>query len=206
MKSSCRIALLAALSTLVVSPAARARALADPRFATYDAVVVGSPLGLAINQAGDPGNPGFDVTVRAIDNSPVPGAFVSLDFTGAGITLYTSQNSGTTIDCAQESIHRLTNAQGQAKFAAQMGRWQDANLVSLQVEGVEMAKVKARSMDYGGDGRVSIVDLDVFALDFLGTPSTMRSDFDVSGSTGLGDLSIFSVHYLGSIPKPLCMP
>jgi hypothetical protein len=187
---------------LVLIPGA---ASAGVQFSTMDQVLVGSTLGIAINQVNS-NEPGFDVTRRDQVNAPVPGVNVTLHFAGTNLALYSSQNPGTTVDCAARTISRVTDAQGHVKFAAQFGRWNDANVVEVESEGESFGFVKARSPDYDGDGRVGLPDLGEFTSDFFTNTAAPRSDFDLSGATALGDLSIFSVHYLGqpAAAKPLC--
>jgi hypothetical protein len=181
-------------------------ASAGVQFTTLDAVLVGSPLGIATSQSGDPIHPGFDVVRRDESNAPVPGATVKLHFAGTNLALYASQNSGTTIDCIAHTLGRVTDAQGHVNFAAQFGGWNNAMSVEVTSDDESFGFVKARSPDYDGDGRVVLLDLSEFAGDFLTNTSAVRSDFDVSNLVGLGDLSIFAVHFLGQgpSPKPLC--
>jgi hypothetical protein len=141
-----------------------------------------------------------------VNNAPVPGVNVTLHFAGTNLALYSSQNPGTTVDCAAGTISRVTDAQGHVKFAAQFGRWNNALVVEVESEGLQLGFVPARSPDYDGDGRVALTDLGEFTSDYFLNTAAKRSDFDQSGVTGLGDLSIFSVHYLAqpAATKPLC--
>lgn len=192
------------LLALACPAAAGATGVPDPRFTIVDPVLVGSPLGIAVPQAN--GTPGFDLWARDINNAPLAGALVEIDFTFSGLTLYATQNPGTTVNCAAHRISQLTDAQGHVVFAAQFGSWQNANVVPVTVDGVMIAQVPGRSPDYDEDGRVAIFDLSIFSQDFLSPDLSPRSDFDVSGETGLGDLAIFSQHYLAPAgpAKPLC--
>jgi hypothetical protein len=190
------------IALLVLIPGA---ASAGVQFSTTDQVLVGSPLGIAINQVNS-NEPGFDVTRRDQVNAPVPGVNVTLHFVGTNLALYSSQVPGTTVDCTAGTISRVTDAQGRVKFAAQFGRWNDARVVEVESEGEMLGFVPARSPDYDGDGRVGLTDLAEFTSDFFTNTAAARSDFDQSGVTGLGDLSILSVHFLGqpAAAKPLC--
>ena len=194
----------AVLLALGLAAPAFALGVPDPRLSIVDPVLVGSPLGIPNPQVG--GTPGFDVYARDVNNTPVAGAVVEIDFSLAGLTLYATQNAGTTVNCATHRIGQVTDAQGHVVFAAQFGSWQNANVVPVLINGVLVANVAARSPDYDEDGKVAIFDLSVFSTDFLDQNPTPRSDFDVSGVTGLGDLAFFSQHYLApeGPAKPLC--
>jgi len=189
----------AILAALVLAETAGAQP--DPRFSTIDAVVVGSPLGVAIGGA----PAGFDVTMRDVSNAPRPGVIVELRIGAAGLRLYADQASGTTIDCVQGTISRVTNAQGAVNFAARFGGYVDANAIEVIGAGVQLGFVKGRSPDYDKDGAVGLPDLVTFSGDFMLNPSAQKSDFDLNGNTGLGDLVIFSDQFLHvSAPRPLC--
>jgi hypothetical protein len=190
-----------ALAVLALVSATSATAQPDPRQITIDVVVVGTPLGVAIG-----GSPvGFDVTVRNIDLTPRQGAVVSLEFPAASFRLYATQQAGTTINCAQGSLTRVTDAQGQVNFAARFGGWEDGNAVAVLVDGVLIGLVKGRSPDYDRDGKVGLSDLAVFTGDLLGNPGAQKSDFDLNGSTGLNDYAIITEQLLGTTsPQALC--
>ena len=191
----------AILATMVLAQAAGAGDLPDPRFSTLDAVAVGSPLGVAIGGA----PAGFDVTMRDVSNAPRPGVIVQLRIGDAGLHLYADQASGTTVDCLQGTISRVTNAQGAVNFVPRFGGWVDGNAIEVIGAGEQLGFVKSRSPDYDADGAVGLPDLVTFSGDFMLNPAAQKSDFDLNGSTGLGDLVIFSAQFLGvSTPRPLC--
>jgi len=187
---------------LLTLSAATAAAEPDPRFSTVDPVTVGSPLGVAIG--GTPA--GFDVVARDVSNAPRPNIPVTLSFAGTGLRLYSTQAAGTTIDCVQGTLTRITDAQGHVNFAARFGGWNDANSVHVLIDGEDIASVKARSPDYDADGRVALSDLVMFSGDFVSNPTAQKSDFDLFGSTGLGDLVIFSGQFLGANQAQLLCP
>jgi len=143
---------LAALLALAWPLGANAQGVPNPGFTVVDPLLVGSPLGIAITQVG--GMPGFDVYAKDVNNAPLVGAVVEIDFTFSGLTLYATQNAGATIDCATHCISRVTDAQGHVMFAAQFARWQNNNAVPVLLNDVEVAQVKGRSPDYDEDGRV----------------------------------------------------
>lgn len=166
----------------------------DPRFSTVDPVVVGTPLGIPIGGA----PAGFDVTMRDVSNVPRPGVTVALRFPRPAFRLYAPQQAGTTVDCLQGTVGRVTDAQGKVNFAARFGGWDDANAVEVLGDGVSLAFVKGRSPDYDRDGKPGLSDFTFFSTDFLTNPTAQRSDFDLNGSTGLGDYALFSAQFLGA--------
>jgi len=193
--------LFALLAFAATATSAGAQGLPDPRMNTIDAVAVGSPLGVAIGGA----PAGFDVVARDVALAPRPGIPVVLSFATAGVRLYTTQAAGTTVDCTQGTLTRITDAQGHVNFVPRFGGWNDANAVHVLVDGLDVGSVKARSPDYDQDGRVGLFDFVTFSADFMTNPSAQKSDFDLSGSTGLGDLVIFSAQFLGATQaQPLC--
>jgi hypothetical protein len=130
---------------------------------------------------------------------------VSLRFPLGTFRLYTTQQAGTTVDCTQGTLSRVTDAQGRVNFAARFGGWEDANMVEVLDGGVNLAFVKGRSPDYDKDGKVGLSDLAVFTADLLGNPAAQKSDFDLNGFTGLGDLGILATQLLGTTnAQPLC--
>ena len=173
----------------------------DPRFSSIDPVVVGNPIGYAIG--GSP--PGFDVLMRDQNQAPRPGAFITLRFPAA-MKLYAIQNSGTTVDCVQKTLSRVTDAQGRANFAARVGGWTNGNEIEVAADGVVLGYVKGRSLDYNADGRTSLGDFVTFSDDFLNQVTEPKSDFDLNGSTGLGDFVLFSWIFLESAPPQVTCP
>jgi hypothetical protein len=166
-----------------------------------DAVAVGSPLGVPIGGA----PAGFDVTMRDVNNAPRAGETVWLRLAAPGLHMYATQDAGTTVDCVNGSIGRVTDAQGRVNFAPRFGGWNDANVVEVYSGTETFGYVKARSPDYDADGRVGLSDFVTFISDFMTNPAAPRSDFDLSGNTGLSDYVLFSNQFLGSTgAQPLC--
>lgn len=182
------------------APGTDAQPLPDPRFTTFDPVLVG-------NQTGNPLGglqPGFDVVIRDVFNVPIEGRAVILDFTGTPIRLSAVQNSGTTLDCVARTLSRVTDLQGRVKFAARIGKFENANAVLVSA-GVPLGVVKARSTDIDGlDGRTGLGDFAVFANNFLNLPGAQETDFDQNGTTGLGDFAIMYNEFLLDMPQPYC--
>jgi hypothetical protein len=193
-----RLTLYALFAALLLARPASA-GVPDPRFSVTEPVIVGSPTGVAIGGT----TPGYDVIVRDVSNVPLAGRTVELDLGPAGMKLYSTQEAGTTINCAAGTISRVTNAQGAVNFVPRFGGWADANSVMVLADGVVLAAVKARSPDYDRDGKVGLADLAEFTNDYFTQPTALRSDFDLVTGVGLGDFAIFSRQF-NVTPQTLC--
>jgi hypothetical protein len=185
--------LLGATATL-----AQAGSVVSPAFSTIDRVVVGNASGTPMG--GSP--PGYDVSVRDINNFPVANARVVLEFGATGIRLYAAQNAGTTLDCVQRTLSRMTNAVGTVNFAARIGRFDNTNSIRVSADGVLLGFVPGRSTDIdGAGGQTSLSDFVLFSYNY-GTPA-QETDYDLNGMTGLGDFILFTSEY-NLPPQPYC--
>jgi hypothetical protein len=192
MTGMVRKALTIAAGFVVVASVASA-GVPDPRFSTLDAVVVGNVSGSAIG--GTPA--GFDVTVRDVNNAPLSGRTVTLNFAASGMKVFSTQNAGTTVNCAAKSISRVTNGSGAVNFAARVAKFNNSNTVEVSADGVVLGNVKGRSTDIDGiDGRTGLNDLAFLSTNLLTNPSAQQTDFDLNGVTGLSDLGIFATELL----------
>ena len=200
MTGMVRKALTIAAGLAVVASVASA-GVPDNRFSTSDAVVVGNVSGTAIG--GSPA--GFDVTVKDVNNAPLAGRTVTLDFSGTPMKVFNAQNAGTTLNCAAKTISRVTNASGAVNFAARVAKWDNANNVDVIADGVPLFVVKGRSTDLDGlDGTTGLGDFSIFGNRFLSNPAAQETDFDLSGATGLADFSIFGSQFLSGATGTYC--
>jgi hypothetical protein len=173
----------------------------DPRFSTTDLVVVGNTTGTPMG--GLPA--GYDVTVRDLNNVPKAGSVVTLDFSAAGMKVYSTQNAGTTINCAARTISRTTDAVGHVNFGARIAGHNNSNSVAVSADGVPLAAVKARSTDLdGADGKTGLGDLALFSANLLNNTSAQETDFDLNGTTGLSDLGLISSELLSLVTGSYC--
>ena len=124
MTGMVRKALTFAAGLAVVASVASA-GVPDNRFSTSDAVVVGNASGTAIG--GSPA--GFDCTVRDVNNAPLPGRTVTLDFSATPMKVFNAQNAGTTLNCAAKTISRVTNASGAVNFASRVAKFDNATMM-----------------------------------------------------------------------------
>ena len=189
MTGMVRKALTIAAGLAVVASVASA-GVPDPRFSTTDLVVVG-------DLAGNPIAGGFDVVVRDVNNAPLSGRTVTLDFSATPMRVCNVQNAGTTFNCLAKTISRVTNGSGAVNFASRVAKYDNSNNVEVSAAGVTLAMVKGRSVDIDGagttSGAVSLGDFILFAANY--NTAAQETDFDVSGSTGLGDFIIFAGAY-----------
>ena len=198
------LSLLALVFTLAVDPRVAHATSPDPRYSTIDLVVVGNSSGSLMTESS--GNaPGYDVTVRDVNNTPVPGHVVVLDFSNSAMKLYAVQNAGTTLDCALRRLSQVTNGAGAVKFAARLGGYDNTNAIEIVHEGVVLGIVKGRSTDLdGADGTTGLGDFALFAANFLNNQAAPETDFDLGGSTGLGDFSLLSAEFLRNTTSAYC--
>lgn len=191
MTSMVRKALTIAAGLMVVASLASA-GVPDPRFSVIDQIGVGDNTGAAIG--GSPA--GFDVSVRDINNAPVNGATVVLNFSASGVRGYVTQNAGTTVNAAAQTLSRVATL-GTTNFASRTGKFTNSNTVEVSANGVVLGNVKWRSTDIDGlDGRTFLGDFGYFAARY-NTVAAPECNFDLSVGDipALGDLGIFATEY-----------
>jgi hypothetical protein len=191
-----RKALTIAAGLVVVASVASA-GVPDPRFSTLDPIGVGDNTGTA--RGGSP--VGFDVAVRDVNNAPVLGATVTLNYSASGVKGYVSQNAGTTVNAAAQSLSRVATT-GSTNFAAKTGKFTNSATVEVSANGVVLGNAKWRSTDIDGlDGKTALGDFNYFAAKFLAAASAPEVNFDLSVSDvpGLGDFNIFSAEFLAGL-------
>lgn len=231
--------LVAAVAAIVVAPAAMA-GVPDP---TNSAPFV-SNCGVMLTGIGDifptpaPGvvaNP-FSVGVRDGLNQPVPGINVYIDISGTtDIRFSNVQEAGTTVDCTNKRIYRVTDASGTATFHIRGSGKNSLPLGGIGPGGNQQVKVIAGSTqlklvnlaaaDENGGGTGGTVTFGIDAgdgsfcrydiLNFgAAPPKATRSDFNCTGNPDAADGSILRAYILndaasgaGSITGPdYCVP
>lgn len=193
MTGMVRKALTIAAGLAVVASVASA-GVPDPRFSVIDAIGVGDNTGVA--RGGSPA--GFDVAVKDVNNAPVLGATVTLNFSASGVKGYSAQNAGTTVNAAAQTLSRVATT-GSTNFAAKTGKFTNSNTVEVDANGVVLGMVKWRSTDIDGVGGITgLSDFAYFSARYVGLITAPECNFDLSVSDvpGLGDFSIFSAEYL----------
>jgi hypothetical protein len=186
---SCLFTLAAGL--VLMTGAVAQAAVPNPPHCTVMTVVVASSSGITFPTADPFDQVGFQVTVRDINNAPIFGSTVTLDYSAAAGTRIYSGSPGGTVNCALHSVSRTTDSSGYVKFGVQAGGFNNANVVTVSADGVILANVRARSTDIDAlGGRTDVNDLNLFRLKlFAGAPPEI--DYDISGVSDVGDLNLF---------------
>jgi hypothetical protein len=196
-----RSAPLALVLFVLGAPPALGQGLPDPRYTTIDAVVVANTSGTPIGSI----PPGFDVTMKDLNNAPLAGIVVTLDFSASSIRLFAIQNAGTILDCAARTVSRVTNSSGAVNFAVRLGGYDNTSVVFVRGNGEQFGPVPVRSTDLDGlDGMTGLGDFALFADNFLTATAAKETDFDLGGTTGLGDFVIFAAEFLGGAAHSYC--
>jgi hypothetical protein len=191
-----RIAIALGASLLCAATAAWA-GLPDPRFSVIDPIGVGDNTGTAVG--GSPA--GYDVTIRDLNNNPVPNAVIVLDFSNSHVRAYATQNAGTTVDATARTLTRIAPT-GATNFAVRSGGFDNTNVVQVFGNGELEGSVKWRSTDIDAlDGRTGLTDFVYFASRFISQATAPEVNFDLTFSDvpGLGDFLIFSREYLTGV-------
>jgi hypothetical protein len=167
--------------------------IADPRNSYVDPVLVGTSSGAFVAGAGPSATPGFDVIAHDATNVPIPGRVVTLTLLSPHLSFLDAQNPGVETQCFNRSISVFTDLDGHACFGARISGFDNnAGAIEIQVEGVVLAHVPARSTDlYGMDGSTDLNDLRVFRDGFFSTAPGAELDFNLDGQVDSGDLQVF---------------
>ena len=172
-------------------------AVPSPPNSVVEPVLVGNSNGALI---GD----GFRVTVRDINNTPVPGATVDLVFAGT-VRPYTAQVPPATSGCpAAPVIRKVADAAGNVMFQARFGGYVNAPAIQVRADGVLLSQVQARSTDIDVDGTTAVGDFNLFRINFLFNPPATETDYNEDGMTLVGDFDIFRKVFLNEVPGTLC--
>jgi hypothetical protein len=139
----------------------------------------------------------FTVVIRDNANNPMPGASVTLDFSGVpDVVLCSDQlDPDMLMSCAAHTVRKFTNAQGQVTFTV-LGSSTGVNDVPslgqpamIFADGVLLGNIAVSTFDLDGMGGVGANDLSILMADFGSGQPHDRSDFDGSGTVGANDLS-----------------
>lgn len=202
-----------ALTLLLLSfaPVSARADVPSPPFSVVERILFAGPSGIPTPQCDDwpLSEPGFQVIVRNFFNLPIAGATVTLDVSGTALVLYPDTRPGTTVNCANRTISRVTDAGGRVSFAARLGGAAPVPSVEVSADGVLLDLVRVRTADYDGDGLVGIADFALFSLHYnqLGSPESTDLDGCTGGPDGpssLGDFAIFAQEYLTEITDRPC--
>jgi hypothetical protein len=195
-------------------PPARAK-IADPRFCTVPMILLGSTSGAALPSCtADFGTPpvrttGFRLVIRDINGAPLWNEPVRLDFSATSILLLADDRPGVTVDCAARTISAWTDQFGVVEFNPRFCGSSGDTRVIVNVDGVYVREVEARSTDVDGDGTTGIADFARVARNFLEGTVDSATDFDLCGSdapgvTSLADFAIFAQELAREASAQLC--
>jgi hypothetical protein len=194
-----------------VAPRAVQAGPPDAIYSTIPPVMVGTLTGHRV------GN-GYGLVLRDSNANRLAYTVVQFDFTDTPIIPADVQVFPTYNDCGsgKRAIYQTTDGNGQIVVdAAITGFTNTANVKIYAAYGSSMVyvtSIKARSTDCvtsasaGGSETTGLPDYAYFANNFTNNPSAQETDFDLNGSTGLGDFAIFSYEYTHSAATTLCTP
>jgi len=202
-----RALLWVALAAAVALARPAAAAVPDPAHCYVQNVIVGSWSGNPVPTSASPCSPKhpglFYVIVHDALNLPIAGATVKLFFAGSGVRVYTAQDAGTVVLCPGQELGATTDASGIATFSPRLAGYNEGPSVQVTANGIVLGSVPAISPDYDGDGRVTLIDLNTMAGDYLNPLLVrLRSDFDNCPSSQLADLTYMTSEYLASSGQP----
>jgi hypothetical protein len=204
-------ALGASLLALAVLSSPSAAKPPDPRFSGVTPVLVGTPAGDAIllppSLRMGPEGPGFHVDMRTVNNEPGIGDTAILDFSGcSGVRIYTSQQTGVTVDCANHRMYAQTTT-GDYTFFPRLGGFDNQPDCWVEGNGVILAAVPVRSTDMdGAGGSTGLADVARFMGYYLaGATDHPEADFNGSGGPiDLTDFGIISRSYFEGVVGTYC--
>lgn len=190
----------------------------DPLRSSVEAAIVGNDTGRAIGAVGSFGTdavPGFEVTVRDVNNTGLSGKNVVLDFSAANVAtfkkLHTNpQPDGSTVNCTAKTLSKLSGAGGVTVFAPKVSGYDNANSVSVSADGVLLANVMVRSTDFDGASGTSLTDLSLFRVRFFNPAYNPEADYgggaggSPDGADNLSDLSVFRVDFFAADVVDYC--
>ena len=207
----------ALFATLVATAFAPARCLAvttipDPRFCQVEARLVGCPSGDALAACPDVLFPQAGFTVRVRDSNFVPLANVVciVRFTDPAIRFFEDLRPGTTVDCINRALRRVTDVQGFVTYAPRIGGTSTSpTAAEISAMGIIMAEVPVTTTDLDGDGLTGLPDLAIVAQNFATGSADRRTDYDgcvspTAGATTLNDFAIFASQFGKPFPDGVC--
>jgi hypothetical protein len=196
----------------VAGNAFAAPTLPDPRMCLVEERVVGCPSGdplpacpsLALSE------PGFTVRVRDVNNAPVTNTVTVLRFTDPAIRLYEDLRPGTTVDCINRSLRRMTDSQGWVTFSPRISGTSAAPVAAeLSAMTIVFGEVPVTTTDLDGDQFTGLSDFVIVATHYASHSSDRRTDYDgcvdpVDGATTLADLVLFATQFGRPAPDGIC--
>jgi len=180
------------------------------RKSTVPPVIVGSSTGAP--------QLAFTIQVRDSVSNPWTDGKIWLTFSNTAIGLYASQLSDPAPVC--ETINKwLTKPigpDGSVTFHPRFVGFDNVGLINVSVETSDgrffnLGNIRGRSTDIlvcqGCPAQsVELADFVYFSDKFLHAPWALETDFNLNGTTDIGDLALFSADMLSGSSSPLCVP
>ncbi len=171
-------------------------------FLVFAGVVVGQSSGVPSpsNSILDPcmvlcpnGDITYHVTVKDLANNPVSGSTVVLDFSQcAGWMVCPDPGPGITVDIPTRTMRMVSNANGEAFFAAKVGGV-CASIVNVYADGVLLKQTALRSPDQDGNLAVNGADQAILVAKIAGGTDP-TGDLNCSATTDSADLVVLGAH------------
>jgi len=196
---------IAVLVLVVLAPPAGAK-IADRWASRVSTSVVGTPTGSLVPSCiSAPRAPmpvhAYGFVVQAVDynNAPLWYETVTIDFSATNVRLLADDTPGTTVDCANRTIRRLTGQDGIAVFRPRFCGSSAGATVIVHIDGIVLRELEACSTDLDADGITGLFDFARLIDNFLDGSSDPATDFSPcaagsvgsAGRTTLADFAIF---------------
>ena len=137
--------------------------------------------------------PTLRVVVHDRLDHPLAGQMVRLSLAATALRLYSTQDAGVTVNCAEGSLRKLTDAAGEVVFHPRFGGTDAGAAIPIDAEGLQFAVAPALSMDLDGiGGGAGLSDFATFSVAFASNQSHPEINFDRSASD-LPDLADFAL-------------
>lgn len=159
------------------------------------------PLGISlVGQAGTPDPVGtVSYVIRGVGGPPVPGAFVSLDFSACtDVRVATDVVApGTIVNCAMHTVSGTADVTGRVTFRIVGSGISGTNrtvpaCLAAYADGVLLPPSIVSTFDLDGRNGVDAMDLSLFAGDLYSGQYRPRSDYDFDGRLDAIDLGLFA--------------
>jgi len=140
----------------------------------------------------------FRVVLRFLSNDPLPGDYLTLDFTSCtDARLSTDQSPTASADCPDRVVTSTEASDATGAVSMRVVGHADRGAVpavgqALKVfaDGVLIGNIRLAILDLDGGG-LGPSDLSAWLADFFSANPPARSDFDGDGAVGPSDLSIW---------------
>jgi len=153
----------------------------------------------------------FLVVARGVLGAPLPYSLVTVDFSGCpDVSLCLDpRDANVTVNCAQRTISRRVNSQGEARFDVAGGLGAGAAGLSgcarIYIDGVLVKSPLVSIYDLVGNDGVNSQDLSVWLSEFFSDSAPARDDYDGNGVVGPSDLSKWLMVFFSDASTTNCV-